>query len=106
MSEGTTKRFSVDELRERRRRGESQTDVAKLRSMDESQLEARIAADPDWRDVPADWHTKAEAVMPRPKVPVSLRLDADVLEYFRSQGQGWQTRMNAVLRAYTEASRR
>ena len=106
MSEGTTKRFSAAELRERRRRGESQTDVAKLRGMDESELEARIAADPDWRDVPEDWHTKAEAVMPRPKVPVSLRLDADVLEYFRSQGQGWQTRMNAVLRAYTEASRR
>jgi uncharacterized protein (DUF4415 family) len=35
---------------------------------------------------------------------VSLRIDADVLEWFKSQGEGYQTRMNAVLRAYKEAA--
>lgn len=37
------------------------------------------------------------------KTQVALRIDNDVLEWFRSQGRGWQTRMNALLRAYMEA---
>ena len=39
-----------------------------------------------------------------PKASISLRLDADVLEWFKAQGAGYQTRMNAVLRAFKEAS--
>lgn len=39
-----------------------------------------------------------------PKASVSLRLDADVLKWFKSQGRGYQTRMNAVLRAFKDAS--
>lgn len=34
------------------------------------------------------------------KVPVSIRLSPDVLDYFKSTGQGWQSRMNAVLQDY------
>ena len=41
-----------------------------------------------------------------PKRAISLRVDPDVLEWFRKQGTGWQTRMNAVLRAYKEAASR
>jgi uncharacterized protein (DUF4415 family) len=39
-----------------------------------------------------------------PKSSIALRVDADVLEWFRSQGPGYQTRMNAVLRAFRDAS--
>jgi uncharacterized protein (DUF4415 family) len=39
-----------------------------------------------------------------PKASIALRVDADVLEWFKSQGPGYQTRMNAVLRAFKEAS--
>jgi uncharacterized protein (DUF4415 family) len=39
-----------------------------------------------------------------PKASIALRVDADVLEWFRSQGPGYQTRINAVLRAFKEAS--
>jgi uncharacterized protein (DUF4415 family) len=39
------------------------------------------------------------------KAAISLRLDADVLDWFRAQGNGYQTRINAVLRAYMEAAR-
>ncbi len=39
-----------------------------------------------------------------PKRAISLRVDPDVLEWFRAQGAGWQTLMNAVLRAYKEAA--
>lgn len=39
-----------------------------------------------------------------PKRSISLRVDADVLEWFKAQGVGYQTRMNAVLRAFRDAS--
>jgi uncharacterized protein (DUF4415 family) len=38
------------------------------------------------------------------KVPVTLRLDSDVLDWFKGEGEGYQTRMNAVLRAYRDAA--
>ena len=38
------------------------------------------------------------------KASISLRVDADVLEWFRAQGPGYQTKMNAVLRAFKDAS--
>jgi len=40
------------------------------------------------------------------KRAISLRVDPDVLEWFRAQGTGWQTRMNAVLKAYKETASR
>ena len=39
-----------------------------------------------------------------PKALISLRVDADVLAWFKAQGAGYQTRMNAVLRAFKEAA--
>jgi uncharacterized protein (DUF4415 family) len=39
---------------------------------------------------------------PPPKVSISLRIDSDVLEWFKAEGQGYQTRMNAVLRAFRD----
>jgi uncharacterized protein (DUF4415 family) len=39
-----------------------------------------------------------------PKAAISLRIDHDVLAWFKAQGDGYQTRMNAVLRAYRDAS--
>jgi uncharacterized protein (DUF4415 family) len=74
--------------------------------MTEAELEDKIATDPDWNDVPADWHLKAEAAMQRPKKLLSLRLDADVLDWFKGQGSGYQTRMNAVLRSFMEHAAR
>jgi len=41
--------------------------------------------------------------MPQPKELVSIRIDPDVLGWFRQQGRRYQTRMNAVLRSYVEA---
>jgi uncharacterized protein (DUF4415 family) len=39
-----------------------------------------------------------------PKTSISLRVDADVLDWFKAQGRGYQTRINAVLRAFKDAS--
>ena len=44
--------------------------------------------------------------MPVPKKLLSLRLDADVVEWFRQQGPGYQTRINAVLRTFKDAQDR
>jgi uncharacterized protein (DUF4415 family) len=41
-----------------------------------------------------------------PKRHQGIRLDADVLDWLKAQGPGWQTRMNAVLKSYVEARKR
>ena len=84
------------------RKGE--TDWARVDAITEEELERAIASDPD-SDVPGvDW-TTARLVMPQRKESVHLRLDPDVLAWYRQQGQGHLTRMNPVLRAYLDAHR-
>jgi uncharacterized protein (DUF4415 family) len=63
----------------------------------------------DYSDIPEldeDFWQNAELVMPDGKARITLRLDRDVLEFFRRGGPGYQTRINAVLRAYVSARRR
>jgi uncharacterized protein (DUF4415 family) len=48
-----------------------------------------------------DW-SGAVLVMPSKKKAISIRVDEDVLDYFKSQGDGYQRRMNAVLRSYMQ----
>jgi len=50
-----------------------------------------------------DWVRAAQISVPEPKQPISFRVDPDVLDFFREQGPRYQTRMNAVLRAYMTA---
>jgi len=69
--------------------------------MTESAIEA--TAPPELQNLPADFWTHAEWVVPVTKQAISLRVDADVLSWFRSQGARYQSRMNAVLRAYMSA---
>lgn len=101
-----TRVYTTADLEARRARGESRTDLARVRAKSEAELERDIAADPDFRDVPIDWHAAAEALMPTPKKLLSLRLDTEVIDWFKQQGPGYQTRMNAVLRAFVEQSGR
>ncbi|MGH6823813.1 MAG: BrnA antitoxin family protein [Methylocella sp.] len=94
--------FSETELEERRARGESRTDLARVRAKTAEERERDIACDPDFSGVPEDWYKGAEAVMPTPKKLLSLRLDSDVVDWFKQQGPGYQTRINAVLRAFVQ----
>ena len=96
------RRFTEAELEERRARGESRTDLASpCPGEDGGRARARYS-DPDFSDVPEDWYKRAEAVIPTPKKLLSLRLDSDVVDWFRQQGPGYQTRINAVLRAFVQ----
>lgn len=83
----------------------SKSDLARFDAVSERELERTIASDPDWAKVPADWYKDAELIMPRRKQLITLRLDPDVLEWFRRQGAGYQTKINAVLRAFIGAQR-
>jgi uncharacterized protein (DUF4415 family) len=59
----------------------------------------------DIPEVSAEFFKTARLIMPtsNAKVPVSLRVDDDVLAWFKEQGSGHLTRMNAVLRAYVQS---
>ena len=63
------------------------------------------AVAPSNRQATGSWPAGASPAVRRRKVLLSLRIDHDVLEWFREQGPGYQTRMNAVLRAYMEHAR-
>jgi uncharacterized protein (DUF4415 family) len=86
-------------------RTKSKTDWARLRAMTEEEIEAAARADPEWEGLlDIDW-SKAQLVMPRRKEAISIRLDDDVLSYFKSLGSGYQTRINAVLRHFMEQAK-
>jgi uncharacterized protein (DUF4415 family) len=63
----------------------------------------RQTSPPELADLPADFFDRASIVHPTPKQPISLRIDEDVLRWFKAQGPRYQSRMNAVLRAYMAA---
>lgn len=50
-----------------------------------------------------DWFKEGEWFVPSPKVAISIRIDKDVVEWFKAKGAGYQSRMNAVLKAYVKA---
>ena len=84
----TIVRYTLDEIEAKIARGESRTR--------KDAPEAEFLGKEFW--------SKAKLVMPRAKQAVSLRVDADVVEWFKSQGPGYLTRMNAVLRSFVEAT--
>jgi uncharacterized protein (DUF4415 family) len=89
---------------EEARRLKGKTDYARLDAMTDDDIARAVAADPDAAPLDIDW-TKARLVLPPGKENVTLRVDRDVLAWFRASGKGFHTRMNAVLRAYMEAHR-
>ena len=76
----------------------SRTNWKKLEAMRDDEI--------DFSDIPRidpAMFKKMVVRMPKPKELVSIRIDPDVLSWFRQQGRRYQTRMNAVLRSYVEA---
>ena len=79
--------------------------MAKSSGTDWKRLESVKDEDIDTSDIPElDEEFFRNAVWRLPgKQPVTIRIDTDVLEWFRSQGKGYQTRINQLLRKYMEA---
>ncbi len=60
----------------------------------------------DFSDIPpldAHFFKNVKLRLPHTKLIVTMRLDPDILDWFKEKGKGYQTRMNAVLRMYIEA---
>jgi uncharacterized protein (DUF4415 family) len=92
-------RYTIEEIRKRRRR----SDMARLRATTDEDIERQIAEDPDLQGFDdIDW-SKAVLVVPPAKQAISIRLDADLLDFFKAQGGGYQGRINKVLRHYMES---
>jgi uncharacterized protein (DUF4415 family) len=70
--------------------------------MTDAEKDAAVASDPDWAEFePIDW-SKAELVIPPKKQAISIRLDEDLIDFFKAEGPGYQRRINAVLRSYVK----
>jgi uncharacterized protein (DUF4415 family) len=87
---------------EQARRMKGKTDFARLDALTDADIAAAVADDPDAAPVDSDW-TNARLVLSPGKDAVTLRLDRDVLDWFKKQGRGYQTRINAVLREFYRA---
>ena len=72
--------------------------MSTLRRMSDRQV--RATSPSELVDLPHDFWDSATVVAPQPKQPISLRVDTDVLEWFKTQGPRYQSRINAVLRSY------
>ena len=97
--------YTAEELTAMRRDGEDRTDWEAVKAMSDAEVEAAVASDPDEAGLEIDW-SKAVFHPESRKKPMTIRLDADVLAFFQGQGRGYQTRINAVLRAYMEHARK
>ena len=94
--------YTAKQIKAKIARGEDRTNWRKANSMTGKKLEASIQADVDDIRGEPDW---AQAVMgvPAPKDHINIRVDHDVLEWFKASGRGYQTLMNNVLRAFVQS---
>lgn len=100
-------RVTLEDIRSGKLKGE--TDWERVRAMTDGDIERAIAEDPDsdfdlasstlvYVGIPAEW------TPPPRKAAISIRLDEDVLAFFRAQKGPYQTHINAVLRSYMKAA--
>jgi uncharacterized protein (DUF4415 family) len=101
---GNMSRFSAEQIRRKVARGESRTDWKRVKAM--SRTEVERLADRDEGPLPEDWESKVTVGLPPAKQDIHIRLDGDVLEWFKAHGRGYQTRINAVLRAFVQTRER
>jgi uncharacterized protein (DUF4415 family) len=71
----------------------------------DKEIAEAVRNDPDAVPLDVDW-SDAVLVIPPNKKAISIRVDEDVLDYFKRQGAGYQRRMNAVLRSFMQQKRR
>lgn len=102
----TRKRMTLRDAQAAAQNG-SQTDWKRLKDMPDEAITKAAESDPD--NLPLDdpffetaKHLPPSALLKEAKQQITLRIDADVLEWFRASGAGYQSKMNAVLKAYVQ----
>jgi uncharacterized protein (DUF4415 family) len=87
-------------------RSKSKTDWKSVDRLSDRQIAKAIESDPDTFDPGAEWIRKTSVPKPvHSKERLTVRFDADMVNWFKRQGRGYQTRMNAILRTYFEHTR-
>ena len=99
---GGRKRMKSGHIGSTSRRKRAATDWNRIRHMTDAEIDRGIRADPDVHPTDEEFWKGAKVVWPSPKAVVTIRLDKDLLEWFRRE-RGYQTRINAILRAYMAA---
>jgi uncharacterized protein (DUF4415 family) len=85
---------------------QSRTDWARVDATTDAQIAAQVRREPDEIEFTDAMLAEARWVLPERKIPISFRVDPEVLAFFKADGQGYQSRMNAVLRGYVRAQPR
>ncbi len=96
-----TVRYTAKQIQAKIARAEDRTNWDKVDAVTGAKLEASIRADVDDIRGEPDW-TQAVIGIPAPKDHINIRIDHDVLQWFRSNGKGYQTLINNVLRAFVQ----
>lgn len=77
---------------------QSETDWARIDAMKDEDIDVS-----DIPELDASFFANAVIRWPEPKATLTIRIDREVLAWFKAQGKGYQTRINAILKAYKEA---
>lgn len=95
-------RTSLSELRKLRSEGKLNTDLALLRAKSEEELEQDISSDSD-SNVDIEWLKSGVVACRKNKERITIRLDKDVIDFFKNLGDGYQTKINDVLNLYVSS---
>ena len=98
---GAIARFSAEEIEAIAAGGQDRTDWAKVDATTAADIEQHAAEDDSL--LPDGWENTAMIGLPPRKEHINIRIDADVLRWFKATGRGYQTRINNVLRAFVES---
>jgi uncharacterized protein (DUF4415 family) len=91
--------MSVDDAKAAIQRGESRGDFEAVGRVSNEEIERQADDDPEERDW--DW-ASASLELPKPKVGIHIKLDADIIDFFKKEGSGYQTRINAALKSFVK----
>lgn len=95
-------RYTADEIRAKVARGESRTDWNRVDATAAAEIERQASED----EAHGEWGEDAAIPgLPPRKAAVNIRLDQDILDFFKRLGPGYQTRINSVLRSFVEHRR-
>ena len=101
--ESTIVRYSAKEINEMLDMGLDRTDWERIKKMTDEEVERNALEDNRRHGIPDDWYKDAVLTTWPSKEQISIRIDEDVLTFFRGLGKGYQTKINAVLRAFMDA---
>lgn len=80
---------------------EDQTDWERLEELTDEEIEQAVEDDPDQVMLDKEWFERARLVTPSSeKTRITIRLDEEIVDHFKREGKGYQSRINDVLRAY------